>query len=706
MLMSGVLLREVDDFIQRMMSEGGDSAVKGRLCALIFLISQMSQPVLGGETGLRATAPFLADLLVEDLAEDGARLRKRVPELLDELVAEGRIVQDGDEYRLLTQEDAEWEKDYRTRLAAVRDDATRMNQLRSERLMAAVEAALGSLKLTHGASKTPRKLDIHWGRTNPSVDDGGVPVWMRDEWSVERVGREEGGRRGRRREPDRLRLPPQARKPTRSEDALASSRRRRGDPSPADPADRRGQGRAAGDGIAPRPTPRKTSSHLFGDVVARARVFQGGGTELTTTRRCATPSRPPPTDRSSGCSRSSRRATTPTGGRSSRRPARALPTRSTPLATTASRRRTRCARKCLPRSARAAPRAPTSRSASPGRRSAGRRTPSTAPSSPCSPPATSAPPRTARTSAARRSCRQTQIGKVTLYKEDEPPTRRQRLAVRGLLDRGGNLLRAGSGGRAAPCPPSAAQGPRRPRRRAAAPSRATGHRPPRRAAGARAETSASGQVADEHERLSADLERWRAADQQREKRETEWRDLQRLLRHADGLPVAEAVAPAVAAIRDGRQLLDEPDPIAPLLTELATALRAEVTQRAEQLADAQRAAVAELEAWPEWNKLDPADRDAIVAEAKLVAAPPPDVSTESKLLEALDAITAQRVDRPDQPRRQPPRPGPPAGRQEARAEERRREAAIRHLQARRRSQRRTSTSCGRSCSRISTPARP
>ena len=77
-----------------MMSEGGDSAVKGRLCALIFLISQMSQPVLGGETGLRATAPFLADLLVEDLAEDGARLRKRVPELLDELVADGRIVQD------------------------------------------------------------------------------------------------------------------------------------------------------------------------------------------------------------------------------------------------------------------------------------------------------------------------------------------------------------------------------------------------------------------------------------------------------------------------------------------------------------------------------------------------------------------------------------------------------------------------------------
>jgi hypothetical protein len=146
------------------------------------------------------------------------------------------------------------------------------------------------------------------------------------------------------------------------------------------------------------------------------------------------------------------------------------------------------------------------------------------------------------------------------------------------------------------------------------------------------------QVADEHEGLNANLERWRAAAARRQKRETAWRDLERLLRHADGLPVAEAVAPAVAAIRDGRQLLDEPDPTAPLLTELVTALRAEATQRAQQLANAQHAAIAGIEAWPEWNKLDPADRDAIIAEAKLVPAAPPDVNTESKLLESLDAV--------------------------------------------------------------------
>ena len=281
MLMSGVLLREVDDFIQRMMSEGGDSAVKGRLCALIFLISQMSQPVLGGETGLRATAPFLADLLVEDLAEDGARLRKRVPELLDELVADGRIVQDGDTYRLLTQEDAEWEKDYRTRLAAVRDDATRMSQLRSERLMAAVEAALGSLKLTHGASKTPRKLDIHWGQDEPVVDDGGVPVWVRDEWSAsESAVRKAAAEAGDespivfvflpRYESDRIR------------DALAT--RVAAEETLHRPVPQTDEGRAARQAMASRrDRAEEEVVALFGDVVARARVFQGGGTELTTT---------------------------------------------------------------------------------------------------------------------------------------------------------------------------------------------------------------------------------------------------------------------------------------------------------------------------------------------------------------------------------------------------------------------------------------
>ncbi len=56
MLQSGVLLKEIDELIRGLRSEGLDGPLKSRICALIFLISQVPSRALGGETGLRATA--------------------------------------------------------------------------------------------------------------------------------------------------------------------------------------------------------------------------------------------------------------------------------------------------------------------------------------------------------------------------------------------------------------------------------------------------------------------------------------------------------------------------------------------------------------------------------------------------------------------------------------------------------------------------
>jgi hypothetical protein len=229
-----------------------------------------------------------------------------------------------------------------------------------------------------------------------------------------------------------------------------------------------------------------------------------------------------------------------------------------------------------------------------------------------------------------------QIGKVTLYKEHEPPTVAQRLAVRGLLTAAGIAYLPGQEG---------VQIPALLQRLKSLASRAGGAPPLPESPGTahlEALMALGGYqrfrtVADDHDRLSQELDSWQAADQQREKRENEWRDLQRLVRHAKGLPLADALAPAVSAIRDGRQLLDEPDPIVPMLGELTTALRGEIAQRAEQLAAAQRTALAELQDWDDWNKIDVDDREALITEAKLAPAELPDVSTDAKLLEVLDA---------------------------------------------------------------------
>ncbi len=83
-----------------------EGELKSRAAALVFLISQLPHDGVG-DTGVRATAPVLADLLVEDLASDGAKLRKDVPRMMEELVEQGRVMKLGDEFRLQTAEGAE-----------------------------------------------------------------------------------------------------------------------------------------------------------------------------------------------------------------------------------------------------------------------------------------------------------------------------------------------------------------------------------------------------------------------------------------------------------------------------------------------------------------------------------------------------------------------------------------------------------------------
>ena len=47
---------------------GDEDQLKARICELVFLISELPKDGIGA-TGLQASAPFIADLLVEDLSK-------------------------------------------------------------------------------------------------------------------------------------------------------------------------------------------------------------------------------------------------------------------------------------------------------------------------------------------------------------------------------------------------------------------------------------------------------------------------------------------------------------------------------------------------------------------------------------------------------------------------------------------------------------
>ena len=85
LLRSQVLPREIDETIRNLRDGTEEGKLASRVCGLIFLIRKMSRDKVA-DIGVRATPEMLADLLVEDLEKDGARLRRDIPRILDRLV--------------------------------------------------------------------------------------------------------------------------------------------------------------------------------------------------------------------------------------------------------------------------------------------------------------------------------------------------------------------------------------------------------------------------------------------------------------------------------------------------------------------------------------------------------------------------------------------------------------------------------------------
>ncbi|WP_182875480.1 BREX system P-loop protein BrxC [Mycobacteroides abscessus] len=171
---AGLLLKETQTLIHE---QGQKDDLRGRILGLIHLIGLL--PTSGhGDIGVRATADHIVDLLVEDLAHDGDRLRQKVPTVLEALAAEGILQQDGEEFRLQTKAGREWDEAFRRHHAQVTD--SEVSTERDSLLLAEVNRALPAT-IQQGRAKESRKLALH---ADPSLppDSEAIPVWLRSEW--------------------------------------------------------------------------------------------------------------------------------------------------------------------------------------------------------------------------------------------------------------------------------------------------------------------------------------------------------------------------------------------------------------------------------------------------------------------------------------------------------------------------------------------
>jgi len=186
LVQQGVLLRELDETIRSLDDGSAEGVLKRRLCGLIFLVRKLSRDA-GFDIGVRATPENLADLMVRDLRDDGAQLRKQIPILLDELVEDGILLKDETEYNLQTKEYSEWDQEFRNREArlASHGKEAEIHNKRDALIRSCAHDAIKNVQLQHeGERKEKRKLTIHFGEDVPEVDGDSVPVWIRDGYST------------------------------------------------------------------------------------------------------------------------------------------------------------------------------------------------------------------------------------------------------------------------------------------------------------------------------------------------------------------------------------------------------------------------------------------------------------------------------------------------------------------------------------------
>lgn len=280
MAQSGVLPREVLLFINRLNDGTEDGRLRSRLCGLIFLIGSLPRGDLLSDTGVRATAETLADLIVEDLTVATPELRGRIPVLLQELTTGGQLLRSpSGEYSIQTGDSLQWEKDFQHHVQSLTSDLARMAEMRGAALKRLVEADIKKIRRTQGTAAVAREVKAIFGQEAPPPSPTSIAIWVRDGWDTQTATVVEDARQQGPTSPTIfVHLPQKSAKDldtalARAE-AAAMTINQRGAPSTD-------TGRAALANMRNREAEELANrDRILADIVASARVLHGGGTDV------------------------------------------------------------------------------------------------------------------------------------------------------------------------------------------------------------------------------------------------------------------------------------------------------------------------------------------------------------------------------------------------------------------------------------------
>lgn len=178
MLNHGVMTHDLADRIAAVQDGSAAGELRARAVELVFLIGHLAE-----EDGVDATIDTLADLLVTDLNAGSAELRAELPALLQVLEGHLLVVDEG-VYRLQSPTDAEWDRAFREKRAALMSSTGEQVQVREDAIRRRLETEKAAVKVVQGATNTPRKFELVVGETPLAENDTDLHVWIRSGWDT------------------------------------------------------------------------------------------------------------------------------------------------------------------------------------------------------------------------------------------------------------------------------------------------------------------------------------------------------------------------------------------------------------------------------------------------------------------------------------------------------------------------------------------
>ena len=215
---------------------------------------------------------------MDDLTADNGKLRSTVSTLLDQLADEGVLMPVGDEFRIQTEEGRNWDFEFRQREAKLKNNTANFDEQRDRLLGAEIDRIVRSLKLLQGAAKEARSLTLHRTQDPPPPTARPFRFGARRFLGIGE-GDDRSRARGRRQQPYLYVFVPRKSRDEllnaiSTEQAAEQTINAKGVPSGE-------AGQLAKQSMeSRRQLAEKQRKDLVLEIVAGAKVFQGGGNEL------------------------------------------------------------------------------------------------------------------------------------------------------------------------------------------------------------------------------------------------------------------------------------------------------------------------------------------------------------------------------------------------------------------------------------------